>query len=378
MGQLPEVALVGTRGVSRFGQGGRLEGSGMWEGGPTIESSQQTVARPTTASRALVTGVGGFIGSHLAEALVGQGVDVVGIDRRCPERDAAAADNLAGLISQPAFRLVVADLNDADLLPWLHGVQTVYHLAGVAGVRGSWGVRFANYVAANLLATQRVLEACVTAAVPRLILASSSSVYGQSCGRPSREGDPTRPVSPYGVTKLAAEQLALAYALRPGAPTSVVALRCFTVYGPRQRPDMAISRLLNAALTGQPVRLYGDGSQRRDFTYVSDTVAAALAAAAVNAHAKVVNVAGGRSVALHEVVRIVAAVTGQSVSVLDGVDRPGDVGQTHADLTRAAALLGYQPAVSLTEGIGRQWAWVTCPPRSARSWQAALMTSREP
>jgi len=141
---------------------------------------------------------------------------------------------------------------------------------------------------------------------------------------------------------------------------------------------MAISRLLNAALTGQPVRLYGDGSQRRDFTYVSDTVAAALAAAAVNAHAEVVNVAGGRSVALHEVVRIVAAVTGQSVSVLDGVDRPGDVGQTHADLTRAAALLGYQPAVSLTEGIGRQWAWVTCPPRSARSWQAALMTSREP
>ncbi len=341
----------------------------------TAATSQQTTARPGATGRVVVTGVAGFIGSHRAEILVGQGVDVVGVDRRCPSWDAPAADNLAGLIGQPGFRLLAADLGEADLLAWLRGVQIMYHFAGAAGVRPSWGVRFAPYMASNLLATQRVLEACVAAAVPRLVLASSSSVYGQSCGRPCREDDPTRPVSPYGVTKLTAERLALAYALRPRACTSVVALRCFTVYGPRQRPDMAISRLLRAALTGQPVRLYGDGSQQRDFTYVDDAVAAAVAAAAVSAYAEVVNVRGGRSVALREVVRVVGEVTGRSVPLLDGVDRPGDVHQTQADLTRAAALLGYRPTVGLAEGIGRQWAWMTCPARSARTrWEAAMMS----
>lgn len=309
--------------------------------------------------RVVVTGVAGFIGSHLAECLLQRGVTVVGVDWRSAASDPVATENLAGLAGYAGFHLVVADLVTADLTPLLEDVPVVFHLAAMAGVRRSWGDRFADYLASNVIATQRLLEACAAAEVPRLVAASSSSVYGHGGSGPSREDDPLAPASPYGVTKLAAERLCAAYASRRHASTSVVALRYFTVYGPRQRPDMAISRILRAAMSGRAVPLYGDGRQRRDFTYIGDVAAATVAAATADTQLAVVNVGSGRSVTLSEVLDLVAAITGTAVPVLRRLDQPGDVEATAADLTSARQLLGYEPMTDLAEGLRQQWTWLT-------------------
>jgi len=307
---------------------------------------------------ALVTGVAGFIGSHLAEELLRQGWVVTGLDRRSPAADPVAGANLSGLIGHERFHLVVADLNHADLAVLAEDARVVFHLAGLAGVRRSWGDCFGDYVSANVLATQRVLEACVAAEVPRLVLASSSSVYGPGTGRPSRECDQLSPVSPYGVTKLAAERLGMAYAARPAVSTSIVAVRYFTVYGPRQRPDMAVSRIMRAALTGVTVPLYGTGEQLRDFTFISDVIAATIAAASADTTAAVVNVGTGCSVPLSRVFSMVGELAGARVPVLHRVAQPGDVDATAADLTRARTLLGYQPHVQIAAGLQEQWEWL--------------------
>ncbi|CAL9677866.1 UDP-N-acetylglucosamine 4-epimerase (plasmid) [Streptomyces sp. enrichment culture] len=271
-----------------------------------------------------------------------------------------AAENLASALDHPCFRLVQGDLVTDEIKPWVDGADAVFHLAAIPGVRPSWGDGFGEYVACNVLATQRLMDACVSAGVRRVVLASSSSVYGDAVGRgPLHEGCLTAPLSPYGVTKLAAERLALAYALAPASPTSVVALRYFTVYGPRQRPDMAIGRMLRAVLTGQPLRLYGDGRQRRDFTYVTDAVAATIAAASAEATAEALNVGGGDSVSVLDVLSRIAEITGAEVPVHDDRHQPGDVQVTEADLTKARELLGYEPSVSLSEGIERQWRWLS-------------------
>jgi UDP-glucuronate 4-epimerase len=306
--------------------------------------------------RAVVTGVAGFIGAHLAEALLERGTTVLGIDRCGSSSDDVAGRNLAGLLGRPGFRMVQGDLRELDLPKLLSGADVVFHLAGVPGVRPSWGDRFGEYLSANVLATQRLLESGIAVGLPRFVVASSSSVYGGSKA-PSREDDPPAPLSPYGVTKLAAEQLSLAYAARPECPTSVVALRYFTVYGPRQRPDMAMGRILKAVWTGRPLRLYGDGTQRRDFTYVDDVVAATVAAASAPARAEVVNVGGGRTVSMLEVLECAAEVTGRQVPVVSEERQAGDVEATEADLGKARLLLGYEPAVCLEDGIGRQWRW---------------------
>jgi len=319
---------------------------------------------------ALVTGVAGFIGSHLAEELLRQGWVVTGLDRRSPAADPVAAANLSGLVAHERFHLVVADLNHADLAMLAEDSRVVFHLAALAGVRRSWGDCFGDYVSANVLATQRVLEACAAAEVPRLVLASSSSVYGPGTGRPSRECDQLSPVSPYGVTKLAAERLGLAYAARPAAVTSVVAVRYFTVYGSRQRPDMAVSRIMRAALTGVTVPLYGTGEQLRDFTFISDIVTATIAAATADTTAAVVNVGAGYSVPLSRVFSIVGELAGAKVPVLHRVAQPGDVDATAADLTRARTLLGYQPHVQIAAGLQEQWKWLVARdalPLTARS-----------
>jgi UDP-glucuronate 4-epimerase len=313
--------------------------------------------------RAVVTGVAGFIGSHLAEALVRHGVFVTGLDNYV-RSGPLVTDRLASLLRQPRFNLVRADLRSCDLAPVLAGSQVVFHQAALAGVRQSWGDRFSAYLEVNVLGTQRLVQASEEAGVGRLVIASSSSVYGPHVGRPSLEQDQLWPASPYGVSKLAAERLALAYASRPGARTSVVALRYFSVYGPRQRPDMWICRVLNAALAGRAVNLYGDGSQRRDFTYVDDVVAANLAAAMIPARSEVINVGGGSPVSVMEVLDLVAEVTGRAVSLNRLPCADGDVSITEASLSKAHRLLGYVPQTDLRTGIERQWAWLTAGPEA--------------
>ncbi|WBB47317.1 NAD-dependent epimerase/dehydratase family protein [Verrucosispora sp. WMMA2044] len=308
-------------------------------------------------SRVLVTGAAGFIGSHLVDALLARGVTVVGLDRRRLGEHPLADENLAGAAASPLFSSYCLDLAVDPLDEVMAGCDTVFHLAARPGVRPSWGREFLDYTQANVLGTHRLLDTCARQGVRRLVVASSSSVYGPA-DRPSREDDPTCPVSPYGVSKLAAEQLCLAYARRADSALSVVALRYFTVYGPRQRPDMAIGRILFAAYTGFPVTLFGDGSQRREFTYVGDVIAATLAAGHLDGRAEVVNIGGGASVSMLALIDETAKVTGREVPVKVVGAQPGDVAATAADLTRAGRLLGYWPTVGLREGLTRQATWL--------------------
>ena len=310
--------------------------------------------RPGTRSRVLVTGAAGFIGSHLVEELLARGYEVVGLDRRMLTEQ---TPNLAAVLGDPAFTPVRADIATDDLDTATAGCDAVFHLAAVPGVRDSWGAQFDRYVAANVLGTQRVLDACARLGVRHLVYASSSSVYGV-VNRPSRETDPLTPLAPYGVTKLSGEQLATAYAARGNETPAVALLRYFTVYGPRQRPDMAIGRILEAALTGRPFPMYGDGTQRREFTYVSDVVDATIAAASIDAGVTAINVGGGRSQTLAEVLVTAEAVTGQAVPIVRSEGQAGDVPATLADLTRASRLLGYRPKVELHEGMTRHLAWM--------------------
>jgi nucleoside-diphosphate-sugar epimerase len=305
----------------------------------------------------VVTGAAGFIGSNLVDSLLAEGHSVVGLDRRSPHEDVQAAVNLVGALPQPAFTFVHADISTDDIADVMTGAEVVFHLAAVPGVRASWGQRFEQYAATNLLGTRRVLEACRQAGIRRLVFASSSSVYGPAEG-PSRETDPTAPISPYGVTKLAGEHLCHAYAVRGDVGLSVVALRYFTVYGPRQRPDMAISRILSAALFGRKVTLYGDGTQRREFTFVGDAVAATMAAADLDVPWAVVNVGGGSSVTLIDVIRLAHEVTGQPVPLTAVEPQPGDVPATAADLSVARSLLRYRPECPLRTGMQLQTLWL--------------------
>ena len=308
--------------------------------------------------RALITGVAGFIGSHLAAELLCRGWAVTGLDVRSPASDPVAAENLAELTGDPRFQFVAGDVTGGDLAMVCEGVRAVFHLAGLPGVRRSWGDRFSDYLACNVLGTQRLLEACAATDVPRLVFASSSSVYGPGTGKPSQEGDLPLPLSPYGVSKLAAERLCLAYANQRGAATSVVALRYFTVYGPRQRPDMAFSRIMRAALSGRAMSLYGTGAQRRDFTYVSDAVAATIAAATATRGPRSSTSRPGAACRCRRPARRSPGSRATEVPAQRRVAQPGDVDVTAADLSRAGDLLGYEPAVDLEEGLRRQWEWL--------------------
>jgi len=302
-------------------------------------------------ARVLVTGAAGFIGSHLVERLLGDGHDVTGLDaRRGGDGRARAEGNLGALLHHPRFRLSVADLLDADLRRRLEGVETVFHLAGRPGVRESWGSEFPAYVQDNLLATQRLAVAAVAAGGPRLVFASTSSVYG-SVPAPFRPDGPTCPVSPYGVTKLAAEALLRAYGDSYGLPVTV--LRYFTVYGPRQRRDMAFARWLQAVHRGEAVTVYGEGA-RRDFTYVADVVEATVRAAAAPPW-RTYNVAAGTAVEVEEALRVIGEICGRAPEIRREPRPAGDPSATWADISATAADLGYRPAVGLEEGLRRQW-----------------------
>jgi nucleoside-diphosphate-sugar epimerase len=306
--------------------------------------------------RALVTGAAGFVGSHLVDALVAQGDTVLAVDSFTPYYDVAQKRANAAALAGPAVEMVETDLRVAAIEPLLDGIDVVFHQAGQPGVRLSWSSGFREYVEQNVIVTQRLLDAVLLAGARRVVYASSSSVYGHQARYPVREDDLPAPFSPYGVTKLAAEHLCDVYAENWGLPT--VSLRYFTVFGPRQRPDMSIHRLCESALGGGVFPRYGDGGQIREFTYVSDIVSGNLAAATADvAPGTTVNLAGGGEITLSDLIVMVGEVAGAPVAVEPRPIAPGDSRRNGGAVDRANALLGWEPHVSLADGITRQLAW---------------------
>ncbi len=304
----------------------------------------------------LVTGAAGFIGSHLCEALTKVGIEVVGLDNFLDYYPRALKEaNLASLKGEQRFTFQEGDLLSVDLKTLLLGVEAVFHLAAQAGVRASWGGDFQTYTQNNILATQRLLEISKGLPIKQFIYASSSSVYGDGADLPMREEALPRPHSPYGVSKLAGEHLCGLYARNFGVP--VIALRFFTVYGPRQRPDMAFHRFIRSSFLGDPVTLYGGGEQTRDFTYISDILEALVKALKGPTNGEVVNVGGGHRVKVKEVIRLLAELTGSPPRIEHQPLPPGDVRDTYADLAKARSLLGYQPVYSLEEGLKAEIDW---------------------
>jgi UDP-glucose 4-epimerase len=308
--------------------------------------------------KALVTGVAGFIGSTLAERLVQSGHDVVGLDcftdyypRAFKER------NLTGLRTARGFRFVEGSIRQADLAALLADRTHVFHLAAQAGVRKSWGADFAIYTENNIDATQILLEACLRRPIERIVYASSSSVYGDAVALPMREDALPQPVSPYGVSKLAAEQLCHLYHVNYGLPT--VSLRYFTVYGPRQRPDMGFHKFLRAVHLGQPINVYGDGEQTRDFTYVDDIVTANIAAADRGIAGRVYNIGGGSRVSVNEVLAMIGRVSGRQPRVNADPAQKGDMRHTFADTSRARADLDFIPSIDLEQGLAAEYKWLS-------------------
>jgi nucleoside-diphosphate-sugar epimerase len=307
--------------------------------------------------KALVTGCAGFIGSTLSERLLSQGADVVGIDAFTDYYPRPVKEqNLSALRGAERFRFVEGRIQDADLAQLLADRTHVFHLAAQAGVRKSWGRDFTVYTVNNVEATQVLLEACVGARVERVVYASSSSVYGDNVALPMREDALPQPVSPYGVTKLAAEQLCYLYHVNHGVPT--VSLRYFTVYGPRQRPDMGFHKFLKATLRGEPFALFGDGEQTRDFTFVEDAVSATVAAGTRGVPGRVYNIGGGSRVSMNHVVEIIGRVAGRPPLVTVDSAQKGDMRHTYADTSLARADLGFAPTVPLEDGLAAEYRWL--------------------
>jgi len=309
--------------------------------------------------KALVTGAAGFIGSTLSERLLADGADVVGLDcftdyypRPMKER------NLASLSNDARFTFIESTIQQADLASILRGCTHVFHLAAQAGVRKSWGRDFAVYTINNVEATQVLLEAVASARhIERVVYASSSSVYGDLVAMPMREDALPQPVSPYGVTKLAAEQLCYLYYTNHQVPA--VSLRYFTVYGPRQRPDMGFHKFLRAAIRGESMSLFGDGEQTRDFTYVHDAVSATIAAATKGVPGRVYNIGGGSRVSMNQVMQIIGRVAGRQLMITRDEAQKGDMRHTYADTTLARHDLGFAPQVGLEEGLAAEFQWLS-------------------
>jgi UDP-glucuronate 4-epimerase len=306
--------------------------------------------------RVVVTGAAGFIGSHLSERLLSDGHEVVGIDCFTDYYGRARKEqNLEVSRSHDRFSFEEVDLVDADLPAILEGAGVVYHLAGQPGVRPSWGNQFDRYVRDNIIATQRLLEALKRAPIKRLVFAGSSSVYGDAEMFPTKESALPRPVSPYGVTKLAAEHLTHLYTRNFAIP--VVSVRYFTVYGPRQRPDMAFSRFMQALAAGEDIEVFGDGEQTREFTYVSDAVEGTVKASSADVVGQVFNLGGGSRVTVNQVLAALEEISGIKVRRQNLPAAPGDPRHTGASINLARERLGWEPRVSLREGLAKQWKW---------------------
>jgi nucleoside-diphosphate-sugar epimerase len=305
---------------------------------------------------AIVTGAAGFVGSHLCHYLLAHGAEVRGVDCFTDYYPRPLKySNLAPLLSAPRFSFVEADLHDANLRSLLDGADVVFHLAGQPGVRPSWGKDFAHYLRQNVAVTQKLLEAARHHRLQKFVYASSSSVYGDAEAYPTPESARPKPLSPYGVTKLAAEHLCELYRVNFGVPA--VSLRFFTVYGPGQRPDMAFSRLISAAIDGGTFELYGDGTQTRDFTFVGDIVRA-MSDAARSDWCGVANLGGGSRTSMNEVISTIERLCGP-ITVTRTVTQDGDVRHTSADIEVAATAFGYAPRVRLKDGLRAmaKWAW---------------------
>jgi nucleoside-diphosphate-sugar epimerase len=302
-------------------------------------------------SRVLVTGASGFIGSHLSERLVADGHDVIGVD--CFSEHYARELkqlNLSQLAREAQFELVEADISCGSLIELFDGVDTAYHLAARPGVRDSWS-EFGDYVDANILGSRAVFDAAA-ATETRVVYASSSSVYGDASSLPVSEAHPVHPISPYGASKVMTEVLAGAYAASFGL--DAVGLRYFTVYGPRQRPDMGLSRFIQAIVAGNDIPIYGDGCQRRDMTYVGDVVNATIAAGERGVSGRVYNIASGAPRRLLDILEELGDVLKLPLRLAHEAPKPGDVRDTWGDISLAAIDLNYGPAVSLRTGLEQQ------------------------
>jgi len=307
--------------------------------------------------RSLVTGVAGFVGSSLAERLIREGHEVIGVD--CFTDHYARSikeENLKGLLKEEQFTFFEADVSWVNLGEFLNGVDYVFHQAAQAGVRSSWGDEFNVYTSNNVLATQRLLEACKGLEMKRFIYASSSSVYGDSEELPLREQSFLKPVSPYGVTKLAGEYLCYSYWKNFDIP--VVSLRYFTVYGPRQRPDMAFHRFIKAILNDENIEIYGDGEQTRDFTFISDAIEGNMLAMKSDTAGEVFNIGGGSRVSVNEVLEGIQKISGKAARIVYRDVQKGDVRHTLADTSKARKHLGYVPKIDLNTGLTEQWKWL--------------------
>lgn len=310
------------------------------------------------AEKVVVTGAAGFIGSHLCESLLDRGYRVVGVDSFNSNYDPRIKrDNVSTLLGNKDFSLIEGSLNDIDLRQLLSDVSYVSHQAAQPGVRQSWHERFDEYIDSNIRATHRLCEAARMSQIKRFVYAGSSSVYGETTQLPMTESHSTRPVSPYGVTKLSAEGLCLLYRANFGLP--VVSLRYFTVYGPRQRPDMAFHRFIKSALDGKPIEVFGNGTQTRDFTYVSDIIAANQSAMTYDGDVSIFNVGGGNRVTLNAALDVLTSELAGPVDVVFTNRQKGDVTHTYADVGLAKKELGYSPKMDLEHGLAKEIEWVT-------------------
>lgn len=320
----------------------------------------------------VITGVAGFIGSSLAEKLLREGHEILGID--CMNDYYTIffkQHNLSTLFRYPSFNFLQQDLTEITTHT-LRNAELIFHLAGQPGVRNSWGSNFREYVHDNIEATQNLLE-CVrhSDSLKRLIYASTSSVYGDDNELPLRETATPHPISPYGVTKLTGEHLCATYGKTYAIP--VVCLRYFTVYGPRQRPDMAFHRFFRAGLQGEKITIFGDGSQTRDFTYIEDIVRATrdAAFAEITRPFMIMNVGSGSRIPLHHIIDVIGGIMGNPLRVEYTGKENGDVRDTFADISRAGKILSYAPSTALADGLRAQYLWM-------RTNEKILFHSRRP